>query len=113
MKYFLDHFLILLSYGCGSTIAGQISDRPQNQYYSFRNSQGKETLKLPSMGAGAIGCYFGGRLAQAGFDVSFIALGTHLAAILENGLKVLSPLGDSNIHPELYPSLLDFLFMRL
>ena len=55
------------------------------------------------MGAGAIGSYFGGRLAQAGFDVSFIARGAHLATILENGLKVLSPLGDFTIHPELYP----------
>ncbi|HIA33694.1 MAG TPA: 2-dehydropantoate 2-reductase, partial [Candidatus Lambdaproteobacteria bacterium] len=55
------------------------------------------------MGAGAIGSYFGGRLAQAGFDVSFIAQSAHLDAIRENGLKVLSPLGDFTIHPELYP----------
>ena len=54
-------------------------------------------------GPGAIGGYFGGRLAQSGFDVSFIARGAHLAAIWENGLKVLSPLGDFTIHPELYP----------
>ena len=60
-------------------------------------------MKIAVMGAGAIGGYFGGRLAQAGFDVSFIARGTHLAATRENGLKVLSPLGDFTIHPELYP----------
>ena len=60
---------------------------------------------MPSMGAGAIGSYFGGRLAQAGFDVSFIARGAHLAAIRENGLKVLSSLGDFTIHPELYPKI--------
>ena len=51
------------------------------------------------MGAGSIGSYFGGRLAQAGFDLSFIARGAHLATIRENALKVLSPLGDFNIHP--------------
>ena len=56
-------------------------------------------MKIAVMGAGAIGGYFGGRLAQAGFDVSFIARGVHLAAIRENGLKVLSPLGDFIIHP--------------
>ena len=56
-------------------------------------------MKIAVMGAGAIGGYFGGRLAQAGFDVSFIARGAHLAAIRENGLKVLSPLGDFTIHP--------------
>ena len=60
-------------------------------------------MKIAVMGAGAIGGYFGGRLALAGFDVSFIARGAHLAAIRENGLKVLSPLGDFTIHPELYP----------
>ena len=60
-------------------------------------------MKIAVMGAGAIGGYFGGRLAKAGFDVSFIARGAHLAAIRENGLKVLSPLGDFTIHPELYP----------
>ena len=60
---------------------------------------------MPSMGAGAIGSYFGGRLAQAGFDVSFIAQSAHLDAIRENGLKVLSPLGDFTIHPELYPKI--------
>ena len=56
-------------------------------------------MKIAVMGAGAIGGYFGGRLAQAGFDVIFIARGAHLAAIRENGLKVLSPLGDFTIHP--------------
>ena len=56
-------------------------------------------MKIAVMGAGAIGGYFGGRLAKAGFDVSFIAQSAHLDAIRENGLKVLSPLGDFTIHP--------------
>ena len=60
-------------------------------------------MKIAVMGAGAIGGYFGGRLPQAGFDVSFITRGAHLAAIRENGLKVLSPTRDFTIHPELYP----------
>ena len=60
-------------------------------------------MEIAVMGAGAIGGYFGGRLAQAGFDLRFIARGAHLAAIRENGLKVLSPLRDFTIHPELYP----------
>ena len=56
-------------------------------------------MKIAVMGAGAIGGYFGGRLAKAGFDVSFIARGAHLDVIRKNGLKVLSPLGDFTIHP--------------
>ncbi|TGT34587.1 hypothetical protein EN812_33160 [Mesorhizobium sp. M4B.F.Ca.ET.169.01.1.1] len=38
------------------------------------------------MGAGGIGGYIGARLAQAGGDVSFIARGAHLAAMLQTGL---------------------------
>ena len=51
-------------------------------------------MKIAVMGAGALGCYFGGRLVQAGADVSFIARGAHLVALQESGLTVESPLGD-------------------
>ena len=45
-------------------------------------------MRIAVFGAGGIGGYLGGRLAQAGEDVSVIARGGHLAAIRENGLKV-------------------------
>ena len=54
-------------------------------------------MKIAVMGSGGIGGYYGGRLADAGADVSFIARGTHLAAMRENGLKVISPLGDFHL----------------
>jgi ketopantoate reductase len=38
------------------------------------------------MGAGGVGGYFGGRLAQAGADVHFIARGAQLQALREHGL---------------------------
>ncbi|HUF81854.1 MAG TPA: 2-dehydropantoate 2-reductase N-terminal domain-containing protein, partial [Burkholderiales bacterium] len=41
------------------------------------------------MGAGGIGGYYGGRLAQAGHDVVFIARGEHLRAIEERGLRLM------------------------
>jgi len=40
------------------------------------------------MGAGSVGGYLGGMLARGGHDVSLIARGAHLAAIRENGLRV-------------------------
>lgn len=58
-----------------------------------------KTLKIAVMGAGAVGGYFGARLAAAGSDVTFIARGAHLQAIRENGLRVESPLGDVTIDP--------------
>jgi 2-dehydropantoate 2-reductase len=53
-------------------------------------------MRVAVMATGALGGYFGGRLAEAGHDVSFIARGANLAAIRKNGLKVESSLG--NIH---------------
>ncbi|MGE5124475.1 MAG: 2-dehydropantoate 2-reductase [Acidobacteriaceae bacterium] len=50
-------------------------------------------------GAGGVGGYFGGRLAQAGERVTFVARGGHLQAILGNGLHVESIKGDFTIQP--------------
>lgn len=56
-------------------------------------------MKIAIFGSGAIGGYFGGRLAQAGHDVTFIARGSHLDAIKADGLQVKSIHGDFVIHP--------------
>ena len=40
------------------------------------------------MGAGAVGCYFGGMLARQGHDVTLIARPAHVAAINEGGLRL-------------------------
>jgi 2-dehydropantoate 2-reductase len=56
-------------------------------------------MKFAIFGTGGVGGYFGGRLAQAGQDVTFIARGAHLAAIQESGLRVDSISGDFHIHP--------------
>jgi 2-dehydropantoate 2-reductase len=54
-------------------------------------------MRIAVMAAGAVGGYFGARLAAAGHDVSFIARGEHLRAIRTRGLRVESPLGDLHI----------------
>jgi 2-dehydropantoate 2-reductase len=56
-------------------------------------------MRIVVIGAGAVGGYFGGRLAAAGEDVVFIARGEHLQAIRSQGLRVLSTKGDFVIHP--------------
>ncbi len=56
-------------------------------------------MRIAVFGAGGVGGYFGGRLAQAGEDVVFIARGEHLRAIQEQGLQVESPKGDFVIYP--------------
>ncbi len=54
-------------------------------------------MRIAVMGAGGVGGYFGGRLAQAGHEVSFVARGKHLEAIRAKGLTLKSPLGDAVI----------------
>jgi 2-dehydropantoate 2-reductase len=56
-------------------------------------------VRIAVFGSGAVGGYFGGRLAEAGEDVAFIARGEHLAAIRRSGLKVASLDGDFVVHP--------------
>ena len=46
------------------------------------------------LGSGAVGGYYGAKLARSGQQVSFLARGAHLRAIRERGLLVWSPLGD-------------------
>ena len=54
-------------------------------------------MRIAVMGAGAVGAYFGAKLAVAGHDVAFIARGKHLAAMRRDGLMVISPGGDQHI----------------
>lgn len=51
-------------------------------------------MRFAVVGTGGVGGYFGGRLAQAGLDVTFVARGNHLAAIQKSGLRVDSICGD-------------------
>lgn len=51
-------------------------------------------MKLLVLGAGGIGGYFGGRLAQAGADVTFLVRPRRREQLARDGLVVESPLGD-------------------
>ncbi len=56
-------------------------------------------MRIAIFGAGAVGGYFGGRLAQAGEDVVLIARGEHLRALKSKGLYLESIAGDATIDP--------------
>ena len=56
-------------------------------------------MKFAILGAGAVGGYFGARLAEAGEDVTFMARGAHLEAIRSTGLRIESENGEAHIHP--------------
>ena len=56
-------------------------------------------MRIAVFGTGGVGGYFGGRLAQAGEQVIFIARGEHLHAMQTSGLRVDSIQGDFHLHP--------------
>src|SRR3954463_6201530 len=51
-------------------------------------SMAKDLGKIAVMGAGAVGCYYGGMLARAGHDVRLVARPVHAAAISRDGLRM-------------------------
>ncbi len=56
-------------------------------------------MKILVMGSGGVGGYFGGRLAGAGTDVTFVARGAHLEAMQTDGLLLDSQLGNLTVKP--------------
>jgi 2-dehydropantoate 2-reductase len=59
------------------------------------------SVMILCVGAGAVGGYFGARLAAAGRDVTFLVRPNRAAALRAQGLQVKSPLGDLTLQPKL------------
>ena len=58
-------------------------------------------LRILIVGAGAVGGYFGGRLAQAGRDVTFLVRPSRAKQLGQDGLRIISPHGDAVLSPKL------------
>ena len=59
-------------------------------------------MRIAVMGAGAVGAYFGAKLAAAAHEVSFIARGAHLQAMQRHGLIIESPEENLQIQDALF-----------
>jgi 2-dehydropantoate 2-reductase len=57
-------------------------------------------MKILVVGAGAVGGYFGARLAQAGRDVTFLVRPSRAQHLRSEGLSILSPHGDLTLQPK-------------
>src|SRR3954451_4003417 len=57
-------------------------------------------MRLLVVGAGATGGYFGGRLAQARRDVTFLLRARRAAQVAASGLRIRSPHGDVTLTPK-------------
>jgi 2-dehydropantoate 2-reductase len=58
-------------------------------------------MRILVIGAGAVGGYFGGRLANAGRDVTFLVRPGRKAQLQLRGLEVIDPYGDFTVQPKL------------
>jgi 2-dehydropantoate 2-reductase len=58
-------------------------------------------VRILVVGVGSTGGYFGGRLAEAGRDVTFLVRPARAAALREKGLRIVSPYGDATLTPKL------------
>jgi 2-dehydropantoate 2-reductase len=58
-------------------------------------------MRILIVGAGAVGGYFGGRLAQAGRDVTFLVRPARARQLSQDGLRIISPHGDAVLTPKL------------
>jgi len=54
-------------------------------------------MKIAIVGSGAIGCYYGARLLQAGNDVRFL-MRSDLETVRSQGLRIMSPAGNAHLH---------------
>ena len=54
-------------------------------------------IKVAVMGAGAVGCYYGGMLARAGHEVVLIARPQHVEAIARDGLRLQTTTFDEQV----------------
>jgi len=59
------------------------------------------SMRILVVGAGGTGGYYGGRLFEAGRDVSFLVRPARAALLRERGLQIVSPHGDATLHPPL------------
>jgi 2-dehydropantoate 2-reductase len=61
------------------------------------NSRGCILMRILVLGAGAVGGYFGGRLVQAGADVTFLVRQARQAQLARDGLRIESRHGDARL----------------
>src|ERR1700728_2878381 len=90
----------------GSRVASREFGRPRMAPpglapISARMAKRGRAMKILVVGAGAVGGYFGARLAEAGRDVTFLVRPARAEQLRRDGLRVQSPHGNVTIAPQL------------
>lgn len=80
------------------TVAGRVGARFRA---GIARSKGESAVRIVILGAGAVGGYYGGRLAQAGVPVTFLVREKRFEQLSRRGLRIQSVHGDMTIQPDL------------
>lgn len=64
-------------------------------------NRNEHKMQILVVGAGSTGGYFGGRLAEAGRDVTFLVRPARARALRADGLRIVSPHGDVALSPKI------------
>ena len=59
-------------------------------------------MRIAVIGSGAVGGYFGAKLAEAGHELVFFARGRHLEALRRNGLRIITPSGNLSVRDAVF-----------
>jgi len=71
--------------------------QPREYFEKVDADLNKKRSKILILGAGGVGGYFGGRLVQAGGDVTFLVRPSRYQMLQEKGLRIKSPCGDATL----------------
>src|SRR5438552_14641550 len=74
------------SAGRGGSVSAMVGERTDDQGTRTEDATLPPPLKIGVLGAGAIGCYVGGKLAAAGLDVVFLTRERIVREVEEHGL---------------------------
>src|ERR1700710_3071387 len=77
------------------------SSRLVGRWQRRRMTTVTDDLRILVVGAGGTGGYFGGRLAEAGRDVTFLVRSARAEQLTTDGLQIVSEHGDVTIRPKL------------
>src|SRR5437870_3215254 len=62
-----------------------------------RRVRSQTSMRILVVGAGAIGGYFGGRLHEAGRDITFLVRPQRAKELAQSGLVIVSPAGNATL----------------
>src|SRR5579859_1557697 len=82
---------------CGSNSTSTRGSKKPASSADMSGGNAVSSPKILVLGAGGIGGYFGGRLAESGADVTFLVRDQRRKLLAERGLRIESPFGDARV----------------